>query len=143
MKRKILKCKCHSVTDDGEVWTRLVQFSQKGKQGIQTKKIRRWHKLNPVITQAGYKQTIIHHKIWRVNRLIADSIRFEPRLSITRSLSRLIPRSLISCKMDLVLLRIIFFPLVFSYIIKDLFGKINSKINLIYAAEQHIMLNTM
>lgn len=68
---KILDCQCHKVNKLGEVFSCLVQTSQKGKQGIQTIKTNEWKKMESTLTKSGYLQTVIHKKIWRVNRLIA------------------------------------------------------------------------
>ena len=52
MNEIILLCGCHKVTEQGEVYSLMEQYSQKGVQGI---------------------QTYIHRKTIRVNRLIAQT----------------------------------------------------------------------
>src|SRR3990167_1164116 len=71
MKQRILSCGCHKVNINGDIFSRIKQFSQKGKIGIQTVLSKEWTKLNPTVTKSGYKQCIIHGRIIRVNRLIA------------------------------------------------------------------------
>jgi len=66
-----LDCKCHKVTDDGRVWSKVNQVSKKGVQGFQNIETRNWNVLNCAITNKGYLQVSIHGKLWRVNRLVA------------------------------------------------------------------------
>ena len=68
---KILPCRCHKISSTGQLYTKLVQFSLKGQQGIQTKKGKKWIKLTGVVTKKGYVQCNIHKKVLRLNRLIA------------------------------------------------------------------------
>ena len=71
--QKILPCTCHKVTSDGNVWTKIIQFSEKGRRGIQTKIGTRWNKMSPTKTKSGYYQTILHGRVIRINRLIATN----------------------------------------------------------------------
>lgn len=68
---KILSCGCHKVSNNGLVYSRIKQFSAKGKQGIQTTLMNKWKKLKPVLTTKGYLQVGIHGRIFRVNRLVS------------------------------------------------------------------------
>lgn len=70
MKEKILPCGCHKVTSDGEVFTCIEQYAEKGKCGVQYR-AGEWRKLRCVMTKSGYLQTSLHGRIVRVNRLIA------------------------------------------------------------------------
>lgn len=72
MKSQVLPCSCHKVTDRGDLFSRIIQFSQKGKQDIQTKRGRSWKKLSPVLRKSGYLQCCIHNHIIRMNRLVAS-----------------------------------------------------------------------
>jgi hypothetical protein len=70
-KEKILPCGCHKVDSLGNVFSMLEQYSEKGKQGVQTRVSGTWVKLQCVKTQSGYYQVSIHGKSERVNRLVA------------------------------------------------------------------------
>lgn len=71
MKEKILPCGCHKVGSNGKAYSKIKQWSEKGKQGIQTSVGIRWHEIKGVKTVRGYLQVNIHGRIIRVNRLVA------------------------------------------------------------------------
>ena len=72
MKIKILPCKCHKVDSNGNVYSRWIQYSEKGKYGIQTKLTKDWRKLNLTINpKSKYMQLSLHGRMVRINRLIA------------------------------------------------------------------------
>ena len=68
----MLDCGCHKIDKNGNLYSCLEQKSIKRKQGIITKKTNKWKLLKGTITKNGYKQTILHGKIIRINRLIAN-----------------------------------------------------------------------
>lgn len=73
MKEHLLDCGCHKVDVEGNVFSRLVQFSRKGHQGILTDFSSKWRQLRPTTTVKGYLQVSIHRKSVRLNRLIAQN----------------------------------------------------------------------
>lgn len=71
-KEIILPCGCHKIDKEGFVWSKWIQFSQKGVYGIQSKIGNEWKKLKTVKNpKSGYMQVNIHGRLIRVNRLIA------------------------------------------------------------------------
>ena len=72
MKTKILPCKCHKINSDGKVFSKWIQYSQKGKYGIQTEIGKDWLELNLTKNpKSGYMQLSLHGRMVRINRLIA------------------------------------------------------------------------
>ena len=72
MKIKVLPCKFHKVDSNGNVYSRWIQYSEKGKYGIQTKLTKDWRKLNLTINpKSKYMQLSLHGRMVRINRLIA------------------------------------------------------------------------
>lgn len=79
MDRLILPCGCHSVTDDGRLWSKQEQFSQHGLRGIQTRISQEWRLVDGTTRTSGYIQVGLHGRVVRLNRLIA--INFIPNPS--------------------------------------------------------------
>jgi hypothetical protein len=71
MNERILQCGCHKVDMNGNIFSRLEQFSEKGKRGRQVRMTEQWRLLAPTRRASGYYQVAIHGKMHRVNRLIA------------------------------------------------------------------------
>lgn len=73
MREEVLACGCHKVTDAGRVYTRVLQYSAKGTQGIQTTIGSDWRPVTGTLTRSGYLQVGLHGKTARVNRLVAQA----------------------------------------------------------------------
>jgi len=72
-KIKTLPCKCHGISREGMIFSRLYQTSVKGKQGIQTLVGDEWNEIYGTLTNSGYLQVAIHGRTIRTNRLIASN----------------------------------------------------------------------
>lgn len=70
---KLLPCGCHKVSDQGEVFSSMHQYSKKGVMGLITETNGAWKKLAGTIGASGYRQVLIHGRTIRVNRLVAQN----------------------------------------------------------------------
>lgn len=70
---KVLPCGCHKVDSGGNFYSRIYQFSEHEKQGIQTTVSDEWKLLKGTLGQSGYLQVSVHGKILRLNRLVATA----------------------------------------------------------------------